>query len=109
MPQYIPTAATPSQTISVTLNNQQVVLNIYTEPGSYGMNVDIYNNNAVVLTGVPAQNLNRLIRDAYFGFEGDLIFVDTQGTTNPVYTGLGTRYLLYYLTPTDLTNLGFAG
>jgi hypothetical protein len=43
------------------------------------------------------------------GFIGDLIFIDTQGTSDPNYTGLGSRFLLAYLSPTDLATLGLSG
>jgi hypothetical protein len=31
-----------------------------------------------------------------------------QGTTDPVWTGLGSRYQLVYLTAADLTTQGFS-
>ncbi len=54
------------------------------------------------------ENGNRLVRDAYLGFSGDLAVVDTQGASDPVYTGLGTRYQMVYLAPADLAALGFS-
>lgn len=34
---------------------------------------------------------------SYFGFSGDLVFMDTAGSSNPEYGGLGSRYLLLYI------------
>ena len=48
------------------------------------------------------ENLNVIVRDAYLGFIGDLAFYDTQGDTAPVYTGLGSRYVLEYFAPSEL-------
>jgi len=45
-----------------------------------------------------------LVNDVYLGFSGDLEFVDTQGTDDPTFDGLGTRYQLVYLEPSDLTS-----
>jgi hypothetical protein len=42
------------------------------------------------------------VRDLYLGFSGDLFFADTQGTNDPYYTDLGTRYLLVYVTPGEV-------
>jgi hypothetical protein len=47
-------------------------------------------------------NLVRIVRSLYLGFSGDLCFLDTQGSTDPVYTGLGTRYQFLYLEKQDL-------
>jgi hypothetical protein len=55
-----------------------------------------------ILSGVLCENVNRLVRNSYFGFLGDLAFLDNQGTSDPFYTGLGTRYSLIYLEPADL-------
>jgi hypothetical protein len=40
------------------------------------------------------------VRDEYLGFIGDLAFFDTQGMTDPDWTGLGSRYILGYFFPT---------
>lgn len=97
--QVIPLQATPAQTLNVTLNNQACTLNIYAK--STGLYIDVYVSNALIIGGVICQNLNRIVRDAYLGFVGDLIFNDTQGTSDPTYDGLGARYVLLYLTPAE--------
>lgn len=70
---------------------------------------DLLQDGAPIVTGRIARNLvPLLLGSAYQGFQGDFVFVDTQavpglqGGTDPVYTGLGTRYQLVYLSPTDL-------
>ena len=45
---------------------------------------------------------NRIVRDTYLGFLGDLAFFDLQGEDDPYYTGLGDRWVLGYLTTADL-------
>ena len=62
-------------------------------------------NDGLIIGGVVAQNRNRIVRSAYLGFVGDFEFVDTQGTDDPIWNGLGTRWLLYYLAPADVTLL----
>ena len=39
-----------------------------------------------------------LVRESYLGFVGQLVFVDMQGSSDPTYDGLGSRYLLTYWT-----------
>jgi hypothetical protein len=96
----IPTQALPSQTINVTLGGQSCVIAIYQK--STGLFLDLTAANVVRMTGVLCHNRSLLVRQRYLGFVGDLSFIDTQGTTDPVYTGLGSRYQLAYLTPADL-------
>ena len=51
-----------------------------------------------------------LVRNAYFGIIGDLMFVDTLGSSDPDWTGLGgtdARFPLVYLAPADLPASAF--
>jgi len=98
----IPTAAVPSQVLAVTLANQACRINVYQK--TTGLYLDLYISDTLILGGVLCENLNRIVRDAYFGFIGDLAFNDTQGTDDPVYTGLGTRWVLLYLEAADLVS-----
>lgn len=43
-----------------------------------------------------------LANATYYGVTGDFVIIDTQGDSQPLYTGLGTRWLLIYLEPSDL-------
>jgi hypothetical protein len=92
--------ATPSQTVSVLLASQPTTLNVYQK--STGLFMDVLLNNALVIGGVICENLNVIIRDAYFGYVGDFAWIDTQGATDPAYTGIGTRYFLGYFSPAEL-------
>ena len=98
--QTIPLIATPSQTLKVSLNGQSCQINVYQK--STGLFVDLLVNSALIIGGVLAENANRIVRSLYLGFQGDMVFVDTAGTSDPVYTGLGTRWILLYLSPSDL-------
>ena len=118
----IPLAAVPAQSLNVTLDQQNVSLSIYTLPRSsqsYSLGQPVqYDAPAaliqtifmdVLLAGVPirtclqAVNLQRLLATAqYLGFVGDFVFVDTQGSADPIYSGLGSRFQLIYLEAADL-------
>lgn len=111
MANLVPLQAVPSQKVKTTLNDQIVELDIYQL--RYGMFINVTVNGTLVIGAVICQNLNRIIRNAYLsapaGFSGDFVFYDTQGTSDPTFAGLGTRYQLLYLSEDDLTTLGLSG
>lgn len=114
--QIIPIQPIASQIIPVVLNNQQTQLNIRQQ--STGLFMDVLLNNALVIGGVYCANRNLIVLSQYLGYSGDFIFVDISSSvaavtngeininvtlgTDPYYTGLGTQFLLYYLSAPDL-------
>lgn len=110
--QIVPVNPVPSQQIKTVLDNQIVNLSIYQL--RYGMFMDVTVNGILEIGGVICQNLNRIIRSQYLnaevGFDGDFIWLDTlsQGS-DPVYPGLGSQFLLLYLSSSDLAALGVTG
>ena len=92
--QVIPIQAVPNQTLQVPLGSQSTILNIY--QFQYGLFCDVIVNSSQIRGGIICQNLNRIVREAYLGFSGDLVFSDTQGSSDPVYSGLGSRWILLY-------------
>lgn len=97
----VPLTATPSQTLNAALGNQQCAIAVYQK--STGLYLDLTLAGAKIIGTVICHDRCLLVRQPYLGFVGDLCFIDTQGRTDPVYTGLGTRYLLAYLEPSDLS------
>jgi len=103
--QIVPLRAVPSQTLSVQLDGQSCQINV--RQLFYGVFIDVYSNNDLVVAGVQCENLNRIVRSRYLGFSGDLTFIDQQTDdngqgTDPSYEGFGTRYLLCYLSETEI-------
>lgn len=90
----IPLQAVKSQTVAVQLGGQSCRIKVHTR--TFGLFVDLYVNDALVIGGVLALNNNRIVRSAYLGFTGDLYFWDTQGSDDPDYTGLSDRFELLY-------------
>jgi hypothetical protein len=90
----------PSQSLTVLLSSQNCQINVYEK--STGVFLDLYVNNAPIMTGVICRDRVLLVREDYLGFVGDLAFYDTQGTSDPTNSGFGTRYLLVYLAESDL-------
>lgn len=105
--QVIPIADEEAQTLNVQLAGQACRIDLYAK--STGFYCDLYVSDVLIIGGAICQNLNRIVRDAYLGFVGDLFFYDIQGTTtqpstglDPSRPGIGTRYLLCYLEATDV-------
>lgn len=96
----VPLIPTPSQTLTIQLANQPCTINVYQR--STGVFIDLFVNDAPIITSVICQDRNRIVRDTYLGFLGDLAFFDLQGEDDPYYTGLGDRWVLGYLTTADL-------
>lgn len=100
MSQLIPLRPLPNQQVQVQLGTQAVTINVFQQ--AYGLYVDVFVGGTAIIQGVIGENLNRIVRSAYLGFDGDLVFWDTQGEDNPVYTGLGDRWQLAYIDAADL-------
>lgn len=98
--QIIPVQAVGNQTLTVLLSNQSTRLNIYQT--LYGLFMDVFVNDEPIVQSVQCENLNRIVRDLYLGFAGDFLWDDLQGTSDPSYSGLGSRFVLTYLAPSDL-------
>lgn len=96
----VPLAATPNQTLAVVLGGQPCQIAL--RQNGANMYFDLRVNNADVVLARLVRNKQLLLLDAkYRGFRGDFIFNDTLGDTQPEYTGLDSRYLLYYVETTD--------
>lgn len=102
--QIIPVQPLPNQSLQPLLDSQTCTINI--AQNAFGLFLTLYVGTEQIVSNVICQNLNRIVRDAYLGFSGDLAFNDLQGTSDPVYTGLGSRFQLLYLEPGDLDGEG---
>lgn len=97
----VPLNPVPSQNLQIVLANQACSIDVYTL--STGLYLDLTSDGKVITTTVSCEDGARLLLDRqYLGFAGDLMFIDTQGDDDPVYTGLGSRFLLIYLEAADL-------
>lgn len=82
------------------LSGQLCTINLYQR--STGLYIDLTSDSVAIVFGVLCQDRNRIVRDAYLGFVGDLAFIDNDGTDDPDYTGLGSRFSLAYIEPSDV-------
>lgn len=92
----IPLQSIPAQKISVVLNGQNTQIFLYQKDEN--LYADISSNGKIINNCVIALNRNPLIRQKYNGFSGQIMFRDTKGVSDPMYTGFNNRYELMYLT-----------
>ena len=90
----IPLAAKPSQVTTVQLGSQNCRIKVYQK--RTGLFVDIDINNTPIIRGVLCRDRVWLVRRANPIFAGDMAFIDTQGTSDPEYSGLADRFRLVW-------------
>lgn len=88
----IPLNPQPSQVLSVQLGGQSCRIDV--RQRRTGVFVDLYVQDAPIALGMKAIDRKYMVRAAYTGFIGDLFFVDMQGSSNPQFSGLGSRWQL---------------
>ena len=94
--QTIPLQPVPSQSTKVVLGGQNCQILICQK--QQGCFVNINSDGVDIVAGVIARDAVPLVCREYAGFVGNLLFVDTQGGSDPSYEGLGERWTLVYLT-----------
>ena len=100
MMQQIPLQPIPSQQLQVTLGGQKCAISVYVK--TQCMFFDLAVNGTQVAYAVQCKNLVSLVPTSYLGFSGWLTLVDTQGSSDPIYTGLGSRWIMLYMDKADL-------
>ena len=93
----VPLSATPSQTVKIILNSQNCTLTIYQK--TTGVYCDLMIDATVIWQGAICQNNNPICNYGYLPFVGKLVFFDTQGASDPDYSGFGDRWQLMCLSP----------
>ena len=98
----IPIRAIPSQSFSTVIDNRNFVIALNQK--SNGLFCDINVDGVDVSLAAIARNGVPLIKLDYSG-QGNLLFVDMHGQSDPDYTGFDTRYFLVYMTGAELAQL----
>lgn len=97
----VPLAAVANQTLAVVLGGQ--ACQIALRQNGPNMYFDLRVSNVDIVLARICRNKQLLLLDVkYRGFIGDFIFNDTLGDTQPYFSGLDSRYRLYYVEPGDL-------
>lgn len=97
----VPLAATPHQSASVVLGTRNVDFTLRAYAG--GLYIDVVCDDVPVVAGQVCTDRTDLVaRAAQLGFPDiALYFADLRGTTNPVWSEFGARYVLLAETGLD--------
>ena len=90
----IPLLSTPAQSLKVKLDGQNCEIRVYYRFGSTYL--DLVCNGVQVVTGVICRDGQNIIQIAQNAFAGQLLFLDMLGASDPLYTGFGERWRLFY-------------
>ena len=99
--QTVPLQAVPSQQVQTVLGGQNCQIAVYTLGTEGHVFADINVNGVDISSGILARNAVPLNPFGYAAFAGNLMFIDTQGLSDPSYTGFGARFQLVYLTAAE--------
>ena len=90
----IPIQPLPNQTFFVSVNNQNCTINIFSKWTGLFFSLSV--DNSPVVSSRIIRNKLPIVNLAYNGFIGDFYMLDTQSNDDPIYTGLGSRWVLVY-------------
>lgn len=89
-----------AQRFDISLDGQSCTIRL--NQRSTGLYIDLTVDGKAVMQGVLCLNGNKLVRYSYLPFKGELFFADLEGSSDPAWEGLGTRYRLYYLSESEV-------
>lgn len=96
----IPLQATPAQSLKVKLADQNCEMRVYYRFGSTYLDLTV--NGVQVVTGAICRDRQSIVQIAQNAFSGQLLFVDMLGAADPLYTGFGERWRLFYKAADEL-------
>lgn len=91
----IPMEPLPNQSFNINLNGQDCRFEFVTRLKNIFMNLSV--NNEPILNGIICLNGVNLIPEKYIKFNGSLYFQDLEGSLDPYFWGLGSRWVLNYV------------
>lgn len=94
--QTVPLQPVPAQITRTVLGGQNCQIRV-AQKGDF-MYFDLNSNGAEIVTSVIIRDAVPLLARAYTGFSGNFVFIDTQGSDDPGFDGVGSRFNLVYLT-----------
>lgn len=93
--EVVPLSALPAQSLNIILGGQNCTVRVYQQANTLFMDLAV--DQTVIFTGAPCLNRVNVKLYAYWAFAGALVLVDMEGESDPVWSGLGTRYVLAYI------------
>ena len=96
----IPLSPAPAQSLKVKLAGQNCEMRIYYRFGSIYLDLTV--GGVVVCTGAICRDRQNIIQIAQNAFQGQIFFVDMLGTSDPLYSGFGERWRLFFKAANEL-------
>ena len=90
----IPLSPVPAQSLKVKLAGQNCEMRIYYRFGSTYLDLTV--GGVVVVTGAICRDRQNVVQIAQNAFSGSLFFMDMFGQSDPLYSGFGERWRLFY-------------
>ena len=120
----IPLSAVPSQTLSIVLDGQSCQIAVYQKQPivdeygvAAGLFFDLSVGGAQIINTARCLDRTPILQDRqYLGVSGEFMFLDTLATEGgpptfnglpPYYSGLGSQFLLLYITAAELASVGY--
>ena len=91
----IPVSAIPNQTLETVINNNKLTISLNTRFNSK-LYATIFKNGKAIIRNRLCLNATPLVSVEYLGMDGNLFFIDKNGSDDPHYKELGSRYLLVF-------------
>lgn len=91
----IPVKSLPDQRFTIELDGQDCEIHIYLRYRY--LYLDLYVNETPIVQGAICLNNTEIIQFKNRNFNGNLMFIDTQGLDDPYYTELNERWFLVYV------------
>lgn len=100
----VPIQPLPNATFLAQLDNDTAQITVHTTDD--GLFADVVYNGTPIATGRLCLDRVNINASHYRGLSGGLYFVDLRGSSDPVYSGFGSRYRLYYGDPDATPSTG---
>lgn len=85
----------PNQVFTTELDGKVCEFEIVSRYGYTFMNLTV--DDEVQFKGIICQNRNNILQYKCYKLNGELMFIDTQGNSNPEAEGFGERFFLVYV------------
>ena len=96
----IPLQPVPAQSLKIKLGGQNCEIRVYYRFGSTYM--DLTMGGMVVCTGAICRDRQNIVQIAQNAFQGALLFVDMLGNSDPLYSGFGDHWRLFFKAANEL-------
>jgi hypothetical protein len=90
----------PAQSLKIKLSDQNCQIRVYYRFGNTYMDLTV--GGVVVVTGAICRDRQNVVQIAQNAFQGALLFVDMLGQSDPLYSGFGERWRLFYKAANEL-------